>query len=80
MPSTGESFRVQIEAARQTGKPIIVRTNEDAEILETEMEKGVFTGVLHCFSSGAELAGELWILVLYQLSGILTFGKQRNYA
>ena len=27
-----------------------------ADILETEMEKGAFTGVLHCFSSGAELA------------------------
>ena len=44
-----ESFRVQIEAARQTGKPIIVHARDAdadmAEILETEMSKGAFTGV-----------------------------------
>ena len=75
-----ESFRVQIEAARQTGKPIIVHArdaDEDiAEILETEMEKGVFTGVLHCFSSGAELARRAVDIGFYiSFSGILTFGK-----
>ena len=75
-----ESFRVQIDAARQTGKPIIVHTrdaDEDmAEILETEMEKGEFTGVLHCFSSGVELARRAVNVGFYiSFSGILTFGK-----
>ena len=75
-----ESFRVQIEAARQTGKPIIVHArdaDEDrAEILETEMKKDVFTGVLHCFSSGAELARRAINIGFYiSFSGILTFNK-----
>ena len=75
-----ESFRVQINAARQTKKPIIIHArdaDEDmAEILETEMGKGAFTGVLHCFSSGAELARLAVSLGLYiSFSGILTFSK-----
>ena len=75
-----ESFRVQIDAARQTGKPIIVHArdaDEDmAEILESEMEKGAFTGVLHCFSSGAKLAKRAVNIGFYiSFSGILTFGK-----
>ena len=75
-----ESFRVQIDAARQTGKPIIVHARDAdddmAKILETEMEKGKFTGVLHCFSSGAELARRAINIGLYvSFSGILTFGK-----
>jgi len=75
-----ESFRVQIEAARQTGKPIIVHARDAdadmAEILETEMSKGAFTGVLHCFSSGAELARRAVDIGFYiSFSGILTFGK-----
>ena len=78
-----ESFRVQIEAARQTGKPIIVHARDAdadmAEILETEMSKGAFTGVLHCFSSGAELARRAVDIGFYiSFSGILTFGKAQE--
>ena len=54
------SFRTHIAASRETGLPLIVHTrdaDEDmAEILEDEMEKGAFPGVLHCFSSGRRLA------------------------
>lgn len=75
-----DSFRVQIEAARQTDRPIIVHArdaDEDmADILETEMEKGTFTGVLHCFSSGAKLARRAIDIGFYvSFSGILTFKK-----
>lgn len=75
-----ESFHVQIEAARQTGKPLIVHArdaDEDiANILESEMKKGAFTGVLHCFSSGAKLAKRAIDIGFYiSFSGILTFGK-----
>ena len=78
-----ESFRIQIEAARQTGKPIIVHARDAdadmAEILETEMSKGAFTGVLHCFSSGAELARRAVDIGFYiSFSGILTFGKAQE--
>jgi TatD DNase family protein len=38
------------------------------------MEKGAFTGVLHCFSSGAELARRALEVGFYiSFSGILTF-------
>ena len=75
-----DSFRVQIEAARQTDRPIIVHArdaDEDmADILETEMKKGGFTGVLHCFSSGAELARRAIDIGFYvSFSGILTFNN-----
>ena len=50
-----ESFRVQIGVARQLGLPIIVHArdaDEDiAAIIEDEMTKGAFSGVLHCFTT-----------------------------
>lgn len=71
-------FRAHIAAARATGLPLIVHTREadceTAEILAEEMEKGPFTGLLHCFSSGLQLAGKAIDLGLYlSFSGILTF-------
>ena len=40
------------------------------------MEKGAFRGVLHCFSSGAELAERAIDIGFYiSFSGILTFNK-----
>ena len=45
-----------------------------ADIIEDEMKKGPFTGVLHCFSSGAELAQRAIDVGFYvSFSGILTF-------
>ena len=45
-----------------------------AEILEAEMEKGAYTGVLHCFSSGLDLAKRALDIGFYiSLSGIVTF-------
>ncbi len=73
-------FRAHIAAARETGLPLVVHTRDaDADmaaILEEEMRNGAFTGVLHCFSSGRELAEKAVALGLYiSLSGILTFKK-----
>ena len=75
-----ESFRVQIGVARELGLPIIVHArdaDEDiAAIIEDEMAKGVFSGVLHCFSSSANLARHALALGFYiSFSGILTFKK-----
>lgn len=72
------SFRMQIEAARITGLPLVIhaRAADDdmIAILEEEMGKGAFKAVLHCFSSGAELARRGVALGLYlSFSGILTF-------
>lgn len=74
------NFRAHIEAARAAGLPVIVHTrdaDEDTEaLLREEMAKGVFTGVLHCFTSGERLARAAIELGFYiSFSGILTFKK-----
>jgi TatD DNase family protein len=72
------SFREHIEAARQTGLPLIVHTR-DAEadtfkILSEEMDAGTFTGVIHCFTASADFARKALDLGFYiSLSGIVTF-------
>ena len=73
-----ESFRVHIAAARETGLPIIVHTRDaDAEtgdLLEEEYARGPFKGVIHCFTSGPELARRALALGFYiSISGIVTF-------
>lgn len=72
------SFRAHIAAARETGLPLVVHArdadDDTAEILRDEMEKGAFTGVMHCFSSGRGLAEAALDLGMYiSFSGILTF-------
>jgi len=74
------SFRAHISAARETGLPIIVHTRDaDADmtrILRDEHAKGAYPGVIHCFSSGPELAAAALDLGLYiSISGIVTFKK-----
>lgn len=73
-----QSFRVHIDAARKTGLPLVIHAraaDEDmASILEEESGKGAFPFVLHCFSSGRELARRGLALGGYvSFSGILTF-------
>jgi TatD DNase family protein len=75
-----EGFRRHIAAARATGLPLVIHTREadadTARILEEETGKGAFPAVLHCFSSGRELALRGIELGLYvSFSGILTFKK-----
>lgn len=76
-------FARHIEAARQTGLPLVIHArsaDEDMmDILSAEMAKGRFTAVLHCFSSGprlAEVGVELGLYVSF--SGILTFKKSEE--
>jgi TatD DNase family protein len=73
-----DSFRIHIEAARRTGLPLVVHTrdaDEDtAAILAEEMGKGAFSGLIHCFSSGAQFAEKALELGFYiSASGIITF-------
>lgn len=73
-----KSFRIHIEAARITGLPLIVHTRnadrDTVDILREEYEKGPFTGVIHCFSSGWEVAEKsMEIGFLISISGIVTF-------
>ncbi len=74
------SFRVHIAAAREVGLPMIVHTRdadpETVAIMADEMKKGAFTGVIHCFSSGPELAAKTLEMGFYiSFSGIVTFKK-----
>jgi TatD DNase family protein len=73
-------FRTHIAAARETGLPLVIHArNADADmisILTEEMRVGRYDAVLHCFSSGAELARIGVDLGFYvSFSGILTFRK-----
>jgi TatD DNase family protein len=73
-----ERFQAHIEAARQTGLPLVIHTREaeadTAEILEAAVKNGGVTGVLHCFTGSAELARKGLDLGFYvSLSGIVTF-------
>jgi TatD DNase family protein len=74
------SFRTHIAAARQTGLPVIVHTrdadDDTAAILIEEMGKGTFSGLVHCFSSGPQLAEKAVGLGMFiSISGIVTFKK-----
>lgn len=73
-----QGLRTHIAAARETKLPLVIHArsaDEDmASILTDQTGKGAFPFILHCFSSGAELARigvELGGYVSF--SGILTF-------
>lgn len=73
-------FRAHIAAARHTRLPLIIHARDAdddmIEILTDEMGRGRFDAVLHCFSSGAELAQCGFELGLYvSFSGIITFKR-----
>ena len=73
-----ERFQAHIDAARETGLPLVVHTREaeadTAEILTKAVEQGGVTGVLHCFTGSADLARiGLDLGFLVSLSGIDTF-------
>jgi TatD DNase family protein len=75
-----QGFRAHIEAARQTGLPLVIHSREadrDMEkILREERKKGSFSAVLHCFTGSRDLALAGIELGHYvSFTGILTFKK-----
>jgi TatD DNase family protein len=73
-----ERFEAHIEAARETGLPLVIHTRDaeadTAEILTAAVREGGVSGVLHCFTGSAELARKgLDLGFLVSLSGIVTF-------
>jgi TatD DNase family protein len=75
-----DSLRRHIEAARQTGLPLIIHARDAdadmARILTEEHRAGAYTCVMHCFSSSAELAQAALDLGFYlSMSGIAAFPK-----
>lgn len=78
-----ESLRIHIQAARITQLPLIIHArdaDEDmARILSEEHRVGPFPCVLHCFTSGAELARTAIDLGFYiSMSGIAAFPRSQD--
>ncbi|MEO0717378.1 MAG: TatD family hydrolase [Pseudomonadota bacterium] len=79
-PQQKASFEPQIEAARRTALPLIIHARDAdvdmIDILRREHAAGAFTCVMHCFSSGPELAEAALDLGFYlSMSGVATFKK-----
>jgi TatD DNase family protein len=73
-----DRFAAHIEAARQTGLPLVIHTrdaeNDTAEMLRAAVGAGGVRGVLHCFTGSQQLADIALELGFYvSLSGIVTF-------
>lgn len=72
------NFRHHIAAARETGLPLIVHTrdadDDTIDILNEEMARAPFTGLLHCFTGTRRLAEAALALGFHiSVSGIATF-------
>ena len=72
-----DRFRVHIQAARQTNKPLIIHTREAGDdtlgILKEEGE-GLVRGVMHCFTETLEFArASIDLGFFISFSGIITF-------
>lgn len=73
-----EVFRTHIKAAQATGLPLVVHTREaDAEmaaILREGQAEAPFRFLMHCYTSGAELAEQAAEMgAWFSVSGIATF-------
>jgi TatD DNase family protein len=73
-------FRKHVEAARRTGKPLVVHTREAREdTLRLLREERAEQGVLHCFTEDWETAKAALDLGFYiSFSGIMTFANARE--
>jgi TatD DNase family protein len=77
-----DRFRVHIEAAKQTQKPLIIHTREARDdtmtILENEGAESA-GGIIHCFTENWETAKRALDIGFYiSLSGIVTFKSAKE--
>lgn len=77
-----DRFRVHIEAAKQTHKPLIIHTREarqdTMDILENENAEKA-GGIIHCFTENWETAQRALDIGFYiSLSGIVTFKSAKE--
>jgi TatD DNase family protein len=82
-PDQKASFEKHLQACLATDLPVIIHArdadNDIAEILESHSNGGKLKGVMHCFSSGAELAKRALDIGFYvSFSGIITFGEKAD--
>lgn len=73
-----QSFRLHIDAARETGLPLIIHSrNADADMIAMLREgyaNGAYPCVMHCFSSTRALAEAALDMGFYlSMSGVVTF-------
>ena len=78
-----QSLAIHIEAARQADLPLIIHARDAdsdmARILSEEHHRGSFSCVMHCFSSGPDLARAALDLGFYlSMSGIAAFPKSED--
>jgi TatD DNase family protein len=78
-----DSLRLHIEAARQTGLPLIIHARDAdddmARILTEEHSAGAYGCVMHCFSSSRQLAEAALDLGFYlSMSGIAAFKNSQD--
>ena len=71
-------FRQHVVAARKSGLPLVVHTRQAddlmGQILEEEYAAGPFKILMHCYTSGADLAARAAALgAWFSVSGIATF-------
>lgn len=79
-PQQIANFRHHIQAARETGLPVIVHTRDADDdtimVLREEMVAAPFAGLIHCFTGTRRLAEASLVLGLsISVSGIATFKK-----
>jgi TatD DNase family protein len=77
------SLRIHIEAAQETGLPLIIHARDAdadmARILQEGYAKKPYSCVMHCFSSGAALAEAALEMGFYlSMSGIAAFPKSQE--
>lgn len=77
------SLRIHIDAARETGLPLIIHARDADADMETILREGMANGaypcVMHCYSSGPELARAALEMGFYlSMSGIATFPKSQE--
>ncbi|WP_300520516.1 TatD family hydrolase [Aliiroseovarius sp.] len=78
-----DSLRLHIAAARETGLPLIIHSRDAdddmARILSEEHARGAYSCVMHCYSSGPELAKVAVDLGFYlSMSGIAAFPRSQE--
>jgi TatD DNase family protein len=75
-------FSRQLDLARQSGLPAVIHSREAAketiDIMKAE-KAGDIGGVMHCFSYGKEIAGQVLQMGFYiGIGGVLTFSNGRK--
>src|SRR5262249_38654876 len=77
-PAQQANFRAHLQAARDSGLPVIVHArdadDDTGKILEDAAGEGPLAGVLHCFTASLTLARRAIDIGFYvSISGIITF-------